>query len=101
MPSLPGRPLPRRRKTRPELVIGGIVMSTGAGQRRHPHARAEHRLLERRPAAATRRFWPSAVKRSCGRDADRQERVAGLAAVRRLPEPAQADGLAVGRPPSG
>ena len=28
MPSFPGRPLPRRRKVRPELVIGGIVMST-------------------------------------------------------------------------
>ena len=96
MPSLPGSPLPRRRKARPELVIGGIAhrrrrrsASARAPRRRGPPPRA-------RPAGATRRFAPSTVKRSCGRMRMVRSSVAGLAAVSRLAEPAQPDHLAVG-----
>ena len=80
----------------PQLVIGGIAMSTAPVSVGTRTLAAEHRLLERHRHrdAQVLALGREALVRA---DADGQERVAGLAAVA-SPKPAQPDHLAVGDP---
>ena len=79
VPSLPGKPLPRSRNTRPLLVPGGIASSTAPVERRHPHLAAERRLIQR-----DRQVEPQVVALAAEdrmrRDRHGDQRIAGRAA---------------------